>query len=193
MPASHQIPTIFLADACQVPTKSLKETFKLTAITSPAYYHSIKLLLDSYLPDSNQFPSRFLPGSTNRLPDSHHRLQRLLADFCQIPIRFLTISCRFIPNPMPGSYHIPTRSLQESYEILSRFLSELYRPVMTLFRMDSYQSPARHLQDTYQSHASFPPDSYHIPSRCMPGSHQVSKRNLQAYSHNLTSLLSYSH
>ena len=65
---------------------------------------------------------------------------------------------------MPGSYHISARSLRESYQILSRFLPELYRPVMTLFRMGSYQSPVRPLQDTYQSHARFSPDSCQIPT-----------------------------
>ena len=80
---------------------------------------------------------------------------------------------------MPGSYHIATRSLQESYHILSRFLPELYRPVMTLFRMGSYQSPARPLQDTYQSHARFSPDSCQIPTIFLGDACQVPTQPLK--------------
>ena len=65
---------------------------------------------------------------------------------------------------MTGSYHISARSLQESYQTLSRFLPELYWPVTTLFRMGSYQGPVRPLQDTYQSHARFSQDSCQIPT-----------------------------
>ena len=74
---------------------------------------------------------------------------------------------------MPGSYHISARSLRESYQILSRFLPELYRPVMTLFRMGSYQSPVRPLQDTYQSHARFSPDACQIPTILLGDACQV--------------------
>ena len=80
---------------------------------------------------------------------------------------------------MPGSYHISARSLRESYQILSRFLPELYRPVMTQFRMDSYQSPARPLQDTYQSPARFSPDSYQIPTPLLADACQVPTKSLK--------------